>query len=114
MTAVRQCGRLSSALARCCPCRIDTFQAIRTVRAHASEWGLDPAKIGVCGFSAGGELAGGAAVEYRAFDEEHAATPDGEGKGFGGVSARPDFVGLIYPVRHHLGLRVPTLAGILC
>ncbi|HSH93211.1 MAG TPA: alpha/beta hydrolase, partial [Roseimicrobium sp.] len=34
----------------------DAFQAIRIVRAHAKEWNLDPAKIGIVGFSAGAEL----------------------------------------------------------
>ncbi len=34
----------------------DAFQAIRLVRAHAAEWNLDPAKIGIMGFSAGAEL----------------------------------------------------------
>ena len=31
----------------------DTYQAIRLVRSHAAEWGLDPKKIGIMGFSAG-------------------------------------------------------------
>jgi endo-1,4-beta-xylanase len=35
----------------------DAFQAIRLVRAHAAEWKLDPAKVGIMGFSAGAELA---------------------------------------------------------
>ena len=34
----------------------DAFQAVRVVRAHAAQWKLDPAKIGLVGFSAGAEL----------------------------------------------------------
>jgi hypothetical protein len=62
----------------------DALQAIRTVRAYAKEWNLDPNKIGIMGFSAGAELAAAAAVLFN-------GDPAGE------VSARPDFVGLIYP-----------------
>ena len=47
----------------------DTQQAIRIVRAHAKEWGIDPLKIGVVGFSAGAELAAAAGLEYDAFDK---------------------------------------------
>lgn len=35
----------------------DAQRAVRLVRAHASEWGVDPARIGVMGFSAGGHVA---------------------------------------------------------
>ncbi len=61
----------------------DAFQAIRLVRERAGEWHLDPAKIGIIGFSAGAELAAPAALFYNDFSA--------------GVSARPDFVGLVYP-----------------
>lgn len=71
----------------------DTQQAIRIVRAHAKEWGIDPFKIGVVGFSAGAELAAAAGLEYDAFDEKH----NGRGDPLAGVSSRPDFVGLLYP-----------------
>jgi len=64
----------------------DALQAIRLVRAHAKEWNLDPAKIGIMGFSAGAELAAAAAVRYPEFDKKEA-----------GETSRPDFVGLIYP-----------------
>ncbi len=56
----------------------DAHMAIRTVRARAAEWNIDPAKVGVMGFSAGGHLASTAAVW---FDE----------------ATRPDFAVLIYP-----------------
>lgn len=35
--------------------RADTYRAMRLVRSHASDWGIDPNKIGMIGFSAGGE-----------------------------------------------------------
>ncbi|MDZ4819154.1 MAG: alpha/beta hydrolase, partial [Planctomycetota bacterium] len=41
----------------------DAFQAIRQVRAHAAEWKLDPAKIGILGFSAGAELSSATALD---------------------------------------------------
>ena len=71
----------------------DTQQAIRIVRAHAEEWGIDPHKIGVVGFSAGAELAAAAALEYAAFDDEHSAAADPLAR----FTSRPDFLGLVYP-----------------
>jgi acetyl esterase/lipase len=56
----------------------DAQQAIRLVRAHATELRIDPHKIGIMGFSAGGELAAATAVQ---FDRD----------------SKPDFVALIYP-----------------
>lgn len=70
----------------------DAEQAIRVVRAHAAELGVDPHKIGIVGFSAGAELAAPAALNYVAFDEARAGSDP-----LAGVSSRPDFVGLIYP-----------------
>lgn len=64
----------------------DALQAIRLVRTHAAAWNIDPAKIGIMGFSAGAELSAPAAVLFPQFDRENP-----------GVSARPDFVGIIYP-----------------
>lgn len=71
----------------------DAQQAIRLVRAHAREWNLDPNKIGIMGFSAGAELDTAAALLYDAFDQANRAPGDP----LAGVSARPDFVGVIYP-----------------
>lgn len=71
----------------------DAFQAIRIVRAHAKEWHLDPAKIGMIGFSAGAELSAPAALFYEDFEKKNDAAKDP----LAGVSARPDFVGVIYP-----------------
>ena len=44
----------------------DGRQAIRFVRAHATEWGVEPEKIGIAGFSAGGGVAMGAAMAFDA------------------------------------------------
>jgi endo-1,4-beta-xylanase len=71
----------------------DAQQAIRTVRAHAKEWFIDPAKIGIMGFSAGAELAAPSALLFDDFDQKNNAAGDP----LAGVSSRPDFIGLIYP-----------------
>lgn len=61
--------------------RADGRRAVQIVRERAKEWGVDPGKIGMMGFSAGGELAALTAMHYTTE----------------GVSSRPDFVALIYP-----------------
>ena len=71
----------------------DAFQAIRQVRAHAAEWKLDPARIGIVGFSAGAELSAPAALFYDEFEKKNNDPADPLAK----ISARPDFVGVIYP-----------------
>jgi endo-1,4-beta-xylanase len=71
----------------------DAQQAIRLVRAHAKDWGIDPNKIGIMGFSAGAELASATAIFYSDFDQ----TNNGAGDPLAGISSRPDFVGIIYP-----------------
>jgi len=71
----------------------DAFQAIRLVRAHAKDWNLDPNKIGIMGFSAGAELASPAAIFFKDFEKENQDPSDP----LAGISARPDFVGIIYP-----------------
>lgn len=71
----------------------DAFQAIRIVRAHADEWKLDPNKIGIVGFSAGAELAAPAALFFDEFSKKHNDAEDS----LANVSARPDFVGIVYP-----------------
>ncbi len=67
---------------------IDVQQAVRYVRANAKEYGIDPQKIGVIGFSAGGHLASVVSTHYN----------DDVYKSDFNVSARPDFSILIYPV----------------
>jgi endo-1,4-beta-xylanase len=71
----------------------DAQQAVRIVRAYAKEWGIDPKRIGVMGFSAGAELAAPAAVLYEDWDRKNSDPSDP----FAGISSRPDFAGIIYP-----------------
>lgn len=60
----------------------DAWQAIRYVREHASEYGINPNKVGIAGFSAGGHLASTASTHYAT----------------SGTNTRPDFSILFYPV----------------
>ncbi|MFO0915370.1 MAG: alpha/beta hydrolase [Pirellulales bacterium] len=68
----------------------DAQRALGLVRHHATEWGIDPKRIGVLGFSAGGHLAASLCTnfEQRTYDRVDAADD---------VSCRPDFAILIYP-----------------
>jgi acetyl esterase/lipase len=75
----------------------DAQRAMRLVRARASEFGFDPAKLGVIGFSAGGHLAGMTAVQPDANRYAPIDAIDSQ-------SARPAVAGLMYPV---LTLRAP-------
>ncbi len=68
----------------------DTQRAIRLVRSRAREWRVDPARVGVMGFSAGGELAALAALQY---DSGNAEASDPVEK----MSSKPAFQALIYP-----------------
>ncbi len=68
----------------------DAARSVRLVRSRASEWGVDPARIGIIGFSAGGEVAGMIGVKYDA-GQRNAADPVER------LSSRPDFNILIYP-----------------
>jgi acetyl esterase/lipase len=69
----------------------DAQRAIRLLRSHASDWRLDPARIGILGFSAGGHLAMTASTR---FDAGAAGAPDAIDR----LSSRPDFAVLGYPV----------------
>lgn len=69
----------------------DARQAMRIVRNHAEEWGIDPLKIGIAGSSAGGHLA--STVGTR-FDYGNPESNDPLEK----ISCRPDFMLLLYPV----------------
>jgi acetyl esterase/lipase len=70
----------------------DVQRAIRTVRSRAKEFGIDPNRLGVMGFSAGGHLASTAATHYN--DKTIEASDDPVDS----VSARPDFAVLCYAV----------------
>ena len=65
----------------------DAQQAIKRVRQHATRWNIDPKKIGIIGFSAGGHLAASAGTHFKKGLVE-ADT----------ISLRPDFMMLVYPV----------------
>jgi acetyl esterase/lipase len=69
----------------------DVLRAIRVVRSRAPEFRVQPDRIGVMGFSAGGHLASSAAT---LFDRAEGHPPDGLEQ----VSSRPDFAVLVYPV----------------
>ena len=69
----------------------DAQRAIRTVRSRAKEWNIDPNRIGILGFSAGGHLASTAGTH---FDKGRADAQDPVEQ----VNCRPDFMILIYPV----------------
>ena len=69
----------------------DAQRAIRTVRSRAREWGVDPKRIGILGFSAGGHLASTAATHFDDGRPDAADPVERE-------SSRPDFAVLCYPV----------------
>ena len=69
----------------------DAQRAVRLVRARAAEWKLDPRRIGVLGFSAGGHAASSAGTH---FDAGAPADADVVAR----ASSRPDFMVLVYPV----------------
>ena len=73
----------------------DTRRALRIVRSRAGEWHIKPDRIGIMGFSAGGELAAFAAMQS---DAGNPAAADPIDK----ASSRPDFQALIYPGTSHL------------
>lgn len=66
----------------------DAQRAIQLVRTHAGEWNIDPAKLGIMGFSAGGHLASTAATHFQKSYIENK----------GNINLRPDFSIFIYPV----------------
>lgn len=68
----------------------DAQRAMSIVRSHAEEWGIDPTRIGILGFSAGGHLSAATSTNfdkrnYEALDE------------IDQISCRPDFAVLVYP-----------------
>ncbi len=69
----------------------DAQRAMRLIRARAADYGIDPKRVGAIGFSAGGHLTASLAT---GFDRAIYAPMDAVDR----LSARPDFVGLGYPV----------------
>jgi acetyl esterase/lipase len=69
----------------------DAQRALRTVRARAREWGVDPRRVGIWGFSAGGHLASTAATHFDGGKPDSADPVERAG-------CRPDFAILAYPV----------------
>lgn len=69
----------------------DAQRAIRTLRTDANKWKIDPHRIGILGFSAGGHVAASLATRY---EESVYPASDEVDK----TSARPDFLALMYPV----------------
>jgi len=79
----------------------DAARAIRTVRARATEWNIDPKRIGILGFSAGGHVASTIGTHFDS-GKPDASDPIER------VSSRPDLMILIYPV---ITMREFTHAG---
>ena len=79
----------------------DAARAIRTVRARATEWNIDPKRIGILGFSAGGHVASTIGTHFES-GKPNASDPIER------VSSRPDLMILIYPV---ITMREFTHAG---
>lgn len=70
---------------------IDAQRAIQTLRANATQWNIDPARVGVIGFSAGGHLCSTVSTHFADAD-------DSSDDPIARVSSRPDFAILAYPV----------------
>jgi acetyl esterase/lipase len=68
----------------------DAQRALSLTRAHAKEWGIDPKRVGILGFSAGGHLSATTSTNYdrRAYETIDEADRQ---------SCRPDFAVLVYP-----------------
>jgi len=69
----------------------DAQRAMKIVRGRAGEWNIDPARIGILGFSAGGHLASSIGTHFK--NNYYDAKDD-----FDKASSRPDFMILVYPV----------------
>lgn len=80
--------------------RADAQRAVRLVRNRAAEWNLDPGKIGMLGFSAGGEVI--ALVAYKSGTGDQKAKDPVEK-----MSAKPNFQMLVYPGPNFIPLEIP-------
>jgi acetyl esterase/lipase len=77
---------------------LDAQRALRTVRYRAHEWGVDPQRIGLLGFSAGGHLTSSVGTHFSQGVAD-AADPIDQ------LSSRPDFLVLLYPV---ISMKIPV------
>ncbi|MGH7555442.1 MAG: alpha/beta hydrolase [Longimicrobiales bacterium] len=75
----------------------DGLRSIRMVRSRAREWGVNPGRVGILGFSAGGEVAALAGTRY---DKGNDSSPDPVER----QNSKPDFMVLVYP-----GVRIEKL-----
>lgn len=91
--------------------KLDVSRGIRLLRHRAAEWGIDPNRVGILGYSAGGHLAGSVTTNVVG------DAPDDAGDAASALSPRPDFSALIYPVismrdgRAHKGSRAALLGA---
>jgi acetyl esterase/lipase len=88
---------------------LDAHRAIRTVRSNAVAWQVDPSRIGIMGFSAGGHVAATVGTHFDLGNPEAVHLVDR-------ASCRPDFVVLVYPVvtmgeRAHVKSKVNLLGS---
>jgi acetyl esterase/lipase len=74
---------------------IDGREAMRYIRAHAAEYGIDPNRLGVWGFSAGGHLASTLGTHCESITAPHLTVPEGDSLSF---PCKPNFMILAYPV----------------
>jgi acetyl esterase/lipase len=79
----------------------DAYRAMRLIRSHAAEWNIDPNRIGVLGFSAGGEIANLIAYD-RGDGDANASDPIDR------LNGKPNFQMLIYPGEHFMPTTIPS------
>lgn len=82
----------------------DTQRAVRIVRQRAAEWRVNPVRVGILGFSAGGALAALADIRFDRGKPDAADPIDRQ-------SCRPDFVGLVYPGWKPMDITAPPDAA---
>lgn len=82
----------------------DTQRAVRVVRARAKEFQVQPDRIGILGFSAGGALAALADIRFDRGKSDSSDTVEQQ-------SCRPDFVGLVYPGWRPMDITAPQDAA---
>jgi hypothetical protein len=79
---------------------MDAQRAIRYVRFHAADWHLNPLRIGIMGFSAGGQIALLATTQFN-------SPIPGSNDSIDQINPRPDFTALLYPSGLTLPIQIP-------